>query len=105
MQHLRRRFSPLMLLLISINGTVGSAWLFAPLYAAKLAGSAAIYAWLIGGAMSVIIALTFSELSVLLPIAGGTTRLSQLSHGGVTAFFMSWVAWLSSVTMPPLEVQ
>jgi amino acid transporter len=105
MEHLRRRFSPLMLLLISINGTVGSAWLFAPLYAAKLAGSAAIFAWLIGGAMSVIIALTFAELSTLLPVAGGTTRISQLSHGGVTAFFMSWVAWLSSVTMPPLEVQ
>ncbi len=105
MNHLRRRFSPFMLLLISINGTVGSAWLFAPLYAAKLAGSAALFAWLIGGAMSIIIALTFSELSALLPVAGGTTRLSQLSHGGVTAFFMSWVAWLSSVTMPPLEVQ
>lgn len=105
MQTLGRRFSPLMLLLISINGTVGSAWLFAPLYAAKLAGGASLIAWLIGGAMTVIIALTFAEISALLPIAGGTTRLSQLSHGGATSFFMSWVAWLSSVTMPPLEVQ
>lgn len=105
MEALRRRFSPAMLLLLSINGTIGSAWLFAPLYAAKLAGGAAVWAWLIGGAMTITIAITFAELSSLLPVAGGTTRLSQLSHGGLTSFFMSWVAWISSVTMPPIEVQ
>jgi amino acid transporter len=53
----------------------------------------------------VLIALTFAELSTLLPIAGGTTRLPQLSHGALTSFMMSWVAWLSCVTMPPIEVQ
>lgn len=105
MDQLTRRFSPFNLLILSINGMVGSAWLFSPLYAAKIAGSGALIAWLIGGISTVIIAMTFAELSALLPIAGGTTRLSQLSHGGLTSFFMSYVAWLSSVTMPPIEVQ
>jgi amino acid transporter len=102
---LYRRFSPLNLFMLSINGMVGSAWLFAPLYAAKIAGSAAIYAWLIGGLGTVIIALTFAELSVLLPVAGGTAAIPQLSHGTFTSFILSWIAWLSSLTMIPIEVQ
>lgn len=102
---LNRRFTPLSLLMISINGMVGSAWLFAPLYAAKLAGPGAIIAWLIGGAATALIALTFAELSVLFPVAGGTAQIPQLSHGALTSFIIGWVAWLSSLTMAPIEVQ
>ena len=102
---LRRRFTPLALLMLSINGMVGSAWLFAPLYAAKIAGASAIIAWLIGGAATVLIALTFAELSVLFPVAGGTAQIPQLSHGIFTSFVLSWIAWLSALTMAPIEVQ
>lgn len=102
---LTRRFTPINLLMLSINGMVGSAWLFAPFYAAKIAGPAAIIAWLIGGVITVIIALTFAELSVLFPVAGGTAQIPQLSHGTFTSFMMSWVAWLAALTMAPIEVQ
>jgi len=102
---LHRRFTPLNLLMLSINGMVGSAWLFAPLYAAKIAGSAAIIAWIIGGLGTVFIALTFAELSVLFPVAGGTAQIPQLSHGSLTSFMLTWVAWLSALTMAPIEVQ
>ncbi len=102
---LHRRFSPLTLLMISINGMVGSAWLFAPLYAAKIAGSGALIAWLIGGAATAIIALTFAELSVLFPVAGGTAQIPQMSHGMFASFILSWAAWLSAMTMAPIEVQ
>lgn len=102
---LNRRFTPAHLLMLSINGMVGSAWLFAPLYAAKIAGSASILAWIIGGVATTIIALTFAELSVLFPVAGGTAQIPQLSHGLFTSFVMSWIAWLSALTMAPIEVQ
>jgi amino acid transporter len=102
---LNRRFSPLNLLMLSINGMLGSAWLFAPLYAAKIAGAGAIYAWVIGGLGTAIIALTYAELSVLLPVAGGTAQIPQLSHGTFTSFILSWTAWLSALTMAPIEVQ
>src|SRR5579872_2965101 len=102
---LNRRFSPISLLMLSINGMIGSAWLFAPLYAAKIAGSGAIIAWIIGGGATALIALTFAELSVLLPVAGGTAEIPQLSHGSFTSFVLSWVAWLSALTMAPIEVQ
>src|SRR3989338_4961420 len=102
---LNRRFSPANMLLLSINGIIGSAWLFAPLYAAKIAGSAAIISWILGGFATIVIALTFAELSTILPIAGGTTRFAQLTQGVAVGFVISWVSWLSCVTMPPIEVQ
>ena len=102
---LARRFTPLTLLMLSINGMVGSAWLFAPLYAAKIAGSGAIIAWLIGGLATALVALTFAELSVMFPVAGGTAQIPQLSHGTLTSFIVSWTAWLSALTMAPIEVQ
>ena len=33
------------------------------------------------------------------------SRFPQLSHGALTNVTMSWVAWLSCITMPPIEVQ
>jgi amino acid transporter len=102
---LNRRFTVLTLILITVNGTIGSAWLFAPLYAARIAGTAAMASWIIGGLITILIALTFAELSAFLPIAGGSARFSQLTHGGFTNFIMTWLTWLSYVTMPPIEVQ
>lgn len=102
---LTRRFTPWQMLFLSINGMIGSAWLFGPLYAAKIAGSAAIISWILGGLATVIIALTFAEISTFLPIAGGMARFTQLTHGTLTSMIMSWVSWLSCVTMPPIEVQ
>ena len=102
---LNRRFSPITLLMLSINGMIGSAWLFAPLYAAKIAGAGALIAWVIGGIATAIIALTFAELSTLMPVAGGTACIPQMSHGALTSFMLSWVAWLSALTMAPIEVQ
>ena len=100
-----RRLSPMGLLLLIVNGTIGSAWLFAPFYAAQIAGPHALIAWIIGGVMTITIALAFAETSSRLPLAGGTTEVANHTHGGLTAFTVSWIAWLSNITMPPIEVQ
>ena len=102
---LKRRFTAFHLLLLSVNGMVGSAWLFAPLYAARLAGPSVMWAWLICGLATCLIALCFAELSCMLPLPGGTAKFAQLSHGALTGFIISWIAWLSCVTMAPIEVQ
>lgn len=101
---LSRRFTPFTLLMLSINGMMGSAWLFAPLYAARIAGTGSLIAWLIGGGITVVIALSFAELSVLFPVAGGTAYIPNISHGTLTSFILSWIAWLSALTMAPIEV-
>lgn len=105
MGQLSRRISPSNLLMLSINGIIGSGWLFAPLYAAKAAGSAAIVAWIIGGLSAMLIAFTFAELSAMFPVAGGTAHIPQLSHGAFTSFILSWIAWITALMLAPLEVQ
>jgi amino acid transporter len=42
---LQRRIGPVALLFTGITGIIGSGWLFASLYAAQLAGPAAIFSW------------------------------------------------------------
>ena len=56
---LSRRITPITLLLLSINGMIGSAWLFGPLYAAKIAGSGALVSWILGGIATILIAFNF----------------------------------------------
>ena len=38
-------------------------------------------------------------------MAGGSAALPALSHGRLTSFVVSWTAWLSALTMSPIEVQ
>jgi amino acid transporter len=105
MEQLSRRISPATLFMLSMNGIIGSGWLFAPLYAAKIAGSAAIISWAIGGFAAILIAFTFAELSTMLPVAGGTAHIPQLSHGAFASFILSWIAWITAFMLAPIEVQ
>lgn len=105
MTQLSRRMSPMTLFMLSVNSIIGSGWLFAPFYAAKIAGAAAIFSWTIGGLAAILIALTFAELSSMLPVAGGTAHIPQLSHGPFASFTLSWIAWLISLLLAPIEVQ
>ena len=73
---LERRLGLLPLLGISIGGIIGSAWLFAPLFAAQLAGPGAIFSWLISGGVALLLALVYAELGAAFPVAGGLARFS-----------------------------
>ena len=100
-----RRISPITLFMLSMNALIGSGWLFAPLYAAKIAGAAAVFSWIIGGGAAILIALTFAELSTMLPVTGGTAHIPQLSHGAFASFVLSWIAWITALMLAPIEVQ
>lgn len=105
MGQLSRRISPFMLFMLSMNGIIGSGWLFAPMYAAKIAGPAAIFSWIIGGLAAMLIAFTFAELSTMFPIAGGTAHIPQISHGAFVSFILSWLGWITALILAPIEVQ
>lgn len=100
-----RRISPITLLMLSINGIIGSGWLFAPMYAAKIAGPASLISWLIGGLCAILVAFTFAELSTMFPVAGGSAHIPQLSHGAFASFILSWIAWITTLMLTPIEVQ
>jgi amino acid transporter len=101
---LDRRMGPIALLFTGITGIVGSGWLFASLYAAQLAGPAAILAWCIGGGVAIVLALIYAELGAMLPLAGAIARIPYFSHGGMCGFMAGWLCWIAYVATAPIEV-
>lgn len=102
---LKRELSKLSLLLISIGSIVGSGWLFGSFYTAQIAGPAAILSWFIGGVFIAFIALNLAELSTMLPVAGGSTVFVTITHGKFAGSIFSWITWLWSLVVAPIEAQ
>ena len=102
---MQRVINKISLLFISVGAMIGAGWLMGPLYAAKLAGPASIFSWVLGGIMVIVVALTFSEVSAMLPLAGGIARFPQFSHGGLVSYVMTWLAWIAYALITPAEVQ
>ena len=100
---LRKEISKPALLMTAVGGIVGSGWLLGPFYTAKIAGPAAIIAWLVGGLLMMVVALTFAELATTYPVAGGIARFAQFSHGTFVSFTMAWISWLAALMVAPIE--
>ena len=88
----------------SETSIIGSGWLFAGMGAAVVAGPAAIYGWLIGGACAIVLALLHAELGGMYPVAGGTARFPHLAFGSVAGVSFGFFSWLQAVTVAPVEV-
>ena len=101
--NLKRNIGTWGMLFAALGGIIGSGWLFGPFYVAQIAGPAAILAWVIGGCLMMVVAMTFAELSSTFPMTGGTIRFLHLSHGPLVSFSMAWIGWLSSVAVAPIE--
>lgn len=93
------------LLFSSVSAMIGSGWLFSSFFVAKLSGPAAIFAWLIGGAMIFFVAFSYCELATLMPVSGASTRIPQLTHGTFTSLFFGWITWFNLMTAPAIIVQ
>ncbi len=101
---LRREAGAIGLLFASVGGIVGSGWLFGPLNAAKIAGPAALVAWVIGGVAVLLLSFVYAELSTAFPRGGAVVAFPKLSHGTLIAMVMSWVVFFGYVTVAPAEV-
>lgn len=99
----QRALGPMALLFAGISSVIGSGWLFGPLFAAQIAGPAAVLSWALGGILMIIIALTFAELGSAFPVAGGMIQFAQQSHGPLISFMIGWMVWISSVAVAPVE--
>jgi amino acid transporter len=87
----------------SESSIIGSGWLFGSLYAAQVAGPAAIIAWVIGGVAVVILALVHAELGGLFPLSGGTARFPHFAFGSVAGISFGFFSWVQAVTVAPIE--
>ncbi len=88
---------------MGITGVVGSGWLFAAFFAAKLAGPAAVVAWLIGGGLMVLTGLCFAEVATAYPLSGGGAQLATATHGRTIGLVSMWLLYLGYVSTPAIE--
>ncbi len=93
------------LFLSSVSAIIGSGWLFSAYYSAKLAGTGAIFAWLLGAFLLLVIAFVFAEICSMLPVSGSSTRIPYISHGTSVSMIFSWIIWLCYVALMGSEIQ
>ena len=101
---LRRELGITSLILTVVTGTIGSGWLLAPYFCARIAGPSSLLAWLLGGAMAFLLAMVFAELGGLVNSSGALAQIPLLSHGRFSGFVGGWSAWISYVALPTIEV-
>lgn len=102
-KNLRKHMGFTQLLFMSIGAIIGSGWLLASLAASSVAGPASIISWVIGGIFIIFVALTYAEISGMLPRTGGIVRYPVLTHGGYTGWLIGWTYWLSAIAVPAAE--
>ncbi|MEP7044943.1 MAG: APC family permease, partial [Dokdonella sp.] len=102
---IRRDVGPWALMLTGLGSIIGSGWLFGAWRAAGLAGPGAVWAWIIGAAIIMTIALTYAELGAMFPESGGMVRYSHYSHGSLVGFIGAWANWIAIVSVIPVEAE
>jgi amino acid transporter len=102
---IQRHIGPFALMLTGLGSIIGSGWLFGAWKAAKIAGPAAICAWLIGAVVILAIALTYAELGAMFPESGGMVRYARYSHGALVGFIAAWANWIAIVSVIPIEAE
>ncbi|MHB8199503.1 MAG: APC family permease [Acidithiobacillus sp.] len=101
---LRREGSLQGLILACVGASIGSGWLFGPLYTAQQAGPYAVGSWMIGAFAILLLALVFAELGPLIPRAGAVVHLAHVGNGPIVGHMWSWILFLSYATIAPIEV-
>lgn len=92
-------------MLTGLGSIIGSGWLFGAWRVAGIAGSSAVWAWVLGAVIMTTIALTYAELGAMFPESGGTVRYGHYSHGSLVGFIAAWANWISSVSVIPVEAE
>ena len=101
---LNRRLSLYSLVMAVVTSTIGSGWLFAPYFAAKMAGPASLLSWLLGGLLAFGLAMVFAELGAMISTSGSLAQIPLMSHGRLSGFIGGWSAWVAYVSLPAIEV-
>jgi len=102
---LKREISKSHLLFISFAAIFGSGWLFAPLYAAQIAGPASLIAWALGALISAVIGITMAEVVVLYPRSGGLSQISGMTHGEFLSLLITLLNLVVFTILPAIEVR
>ncbi|MBF8378025.1 APC family permease [Alicyclobacillus mali] len=102
---MRREIQLVALTMTGLGSIIGSGWLFGAWKAAKVAGPAAMVAWILGMAVILLIGLTYAELGPMFPRSGGMVRYAHYSHGSFVGFLSGWANWIAIASVIPIEAE
>lgn len=91
--NLRRELGLREAIAIGVGGTIGGGIFVLVGAAAGAAGPAALVAFLLGFAASLVIALPYAELACRVPLAGGGYAFTRVVLGPSWGFVMGWIYW------------
>lgn len=92
------------LILSGIGTIIGSGWLFGSAMAAKVAGPAAVFSWIIGAIMVLVIALNLVEIATIAPTRMGSMGyFLRYTHGSFASFIAEWTILIGFISSVPSE--
>jgi APA family basic amino acid/polyamine antiporter len=96
MQTLERRLGVFSATTIIVGSMIGSGIFIAPSIMAGYVATPGIWLglWLVGGALTLLGALAYSELCAMMPHAGGQYVFLREAFGPLTAFLYGWTLFL-----------
>jgi len=92
------------LLWASETSIIGSGWLFGAFTAVIIAGPSAIFGWVLGSVIILLLALVHAELGGLFPVSGGTSRFPHYAFGSFAGATFGWASYLQAASVAPIEV-
>ncbi|MFF7264963.1 APC family permease [Streptomyces sp. NPDC008159] len=99
----RRRLSTLDLVGLAAGGVVGSGWLLAAGRVYWEAHANALWVWVMGGALMLVIAAVMVELGIAAPKTGGLIFLPLQAAGPLLATFVAAGLWIAYAANPASE--
>jgi APA family basic amino acid/polyamine antiporter len=96
-ENLKRVLRTPEVLFIGINGVVGGGIFLLPGQVAGLAGSKALWAYLVAGIIAILIGLVFAEASSMFTRTGGSYVYAEEAMGKAVGFTVGWMGWLTFV--------
>ncbi len=102
--HLKRGIGKLSLIPLGIGGSIAGAIIYGAQKAIATAGPAGLLAYAIAPFLYITIALTYIDIAMDFPEAGGPSRFAIYSHGQATNLINSMSDLIWYLFIPPLEV-
>lgn len=91
------------LVCLGVSSIIGSGWLFSAYKTAKYAGGGAIFVWLAGAVVILLLALIIAEISTLYPKVGLFGRVLAISHNKDMGYITALANWFGTVAVIPTE--
>ena len=88
---------------LGVSAIIGSGWLFAPFKTAEIAGPAAVFSWIVGAILVLLLSFCFAEIAALYPKRGLSAIIPTLSHNKFFGFPFALANWLGVVGVIGLE--